>query len=96
MSYTNVVREDCTCEAKSMPVMPEPPMADLMKEVSFLTEQNRQLAHRIRAFLTGVCEEQNERTQEPRCFKEELLKARYEAHCANEELGGLAVELGLP
>ena len=91
MNYTNMANESCKCDATA----PEPTMADLMKDLSFMSEQNNLLAHRIRGFLTGVAEEQNERIQEPRCFKEELLKARYETHCANDELGKLAIVLGL-
>lgn len=94
MSYTNF--EDRRCEAAQMPVVPEPPMAELMKEISLLAEQNNGLANRIRAFLTGCQEEGNERAKEPGCFREELLKARYETRRTNELLGMLAVELGLP
>ena len=93
MSYTNMTNADCKCEAVAMP---EPSMADIMKEVSFLAEQNNLLIRRIRAFLTGTSENQNERSQEPRCFREELMKARYETNCVNEELGKLVIELGLP
>jgi hypothetical protein len=93
MTYTNADRK---CEEIVVPAMPEPTMADIMKEVSFLSEQNHLLIHRIRAFLIGISEDENERAQEPRCFREELMKARYETTRANDELGRLAVELGLP
>lgn len=54
------------------------------------------LACRIRAFLTGVPEDQNESSNVSSCFRDELLKTRYDAFRTNEELGSLAVELGLP
>ena len=95
MSYTNRTNDGIACDA-CVPTLPEPTMADVMKEVSCLAEQNHLLIHRIRSFLTGVSEDQNERAQEPRSFREELLKARYEVFRTNEELGSLAVELGLP
>jgi hypothetical protein len=71
-------------------------MVDIVKETSFMAEQNHLLAHRIHAFLMGVSEDANERTQEPRCFREELMKVKGETHFVNEILGRLAVELGLP
>lgn len=92
-NYTERVNEECACAA---PLMPNPTMADIVKEVSFMAEQNHLLARRIQAFLLGVCEDDNERTQEPRCFQEELMKVKGETHFVNEILGRLAVELGLP
>ena len=92
-NYTECVKEECACAA---PVMPDPTMADIMKEVSFMAEQNHLLARRIQSFLMGVCEDDNERTQEPRCFREELMKLKGETRFLNEILGQLAVELGLP
>ena len=96
MNYTNdakFVKEECACAA---PVMPDPTMADIVKEVSFMAEQNHMLARRIQSFLMGVCEDDNERTQEPRCFREELMKVKGETRFLNEILGQLAVELGMP
>ena len=93
MTYTNT--ENYCCDVKEAPRLPEQSMADVMKEVSMLAEQNNLMIHRIRAFLTGGSESCNERTQEPKCFRDELLKARYETRCVNDELGSLAAELGL-
>ena len=92
-NYTEFVKEECACAA---PLMPDPTMYDIVKEVSFEAEQNHLLARRIRGFMMGEMEDDNERTQEPRCFREELMKVKGETHFVNELLGRLAVELGLP
>lgn len=92
MSCYDRINDGTVTEAK----LPEPTMADIMRETSALVEQNHMLARRIRAFLTGVSEDQNESSNVTSCFREELLKARYDAFRTNEELGSLAVELGLP
>lgn len=96
MTYTNAANAphtigDTCCESTGRAQT----MAETAKEISAVAEQNSLLIHRICTFLIGQPESNNERMQEPRCFRDELLKARYETCCANEELARLAYELGL-
>lgn len=96
MTYTNAANAphtigDTCCEG----TIRTQTMVETAKEISALAEQNSLLIHRICALLIGQPESKNERMQEPRCFRDELLKARYETFCANDELIRLASELGL-
>ena len=100
MSYTNssnaphVIGDACGCD-RSEAMIRNQTMAETAKEISALAEQNSLLIRRIRSFLIGQPESKTERSQEPKCFRDELLKAKYETMCANEDLACLAVELGL-
>lgn len=92
MSYSDTADEKRMCEAKAAP---DPTMADILREVSTAAADALDMTHRLSSFLLADTTEENERFQEPRCFKEELVKSRYDLFRLNNELGKLASSLGV-
>lgn len=92
MAYTNEMK---ACEGDCRAVVPEPTMADLMKEASTAAADAVCIAQRINGFLLAEPNEDCEQMKEPACFRDELVKTRYTLFRLNNELHKMAHHLGV-
>lgn len=92
MAYNNELK---ACEGECRAEMPEPTMADLMKEASAAAADALCLTNRINGFLLADLNEDCEQMKEPVCFRNELLKTRYTLFRLNNELHKMAHHLGV-
>lgn len=74
--------------------LPEQSMADIMHETSALAEDALNIACRISGFLFPENSSTAERPEDIRCFRDELLKTRYQLHITVTKLAEIAVLLG--
>lgn len=92
MAYNNELK---ACEGECRAAVPEPTMADLMKEASAAAADALCLTNRINGFLLADLNEDCEQMKEPVCFRDELLKTRYTLFRLNNELHKMAHHLGV-
>ena len=92
----NPTGEGCRCEADEVKnTLPNQTMADIMHETSALADDVLNMVYRINGFLfpeNSVCDD---RPEDPRCFRDELLKTRYELHIAVRKLAEMTGQLGV-
>lgn len=97
MVYASVPRptndEKCD-ELKEQVALPEQTIADIMHEASALAEDALQIASRISGFLFPNTNAVADRPEECSCFRDELLKTRYELHITVKKLVEIAHMLG--
>lgn len=91
MAYNNEMK---ACEGDCRAEVPEPTMADLMKEASVAAADALCIARRINSFLTAETDDCCEVEKDPACFRDELLKTRYTLFRLNNELHKMAHHLG--
>lgn len=96
MNYNrNIPCADSTCcDDNRNAIAREPSMADLMKEASVMASDALCAARRINAFMTGDLTEDCSNSQDTTCFRDELMKARYNLAQLNQELSKLSLSLG--
>ena len=97
MVYASVPRptNDAKCdELQEQVALPEQTMADIVHETSALTEDALAISSRISGFLFPDANAVAERTEECSCFRDELLKTRYELHITVKKLCEIAHLLG--
>lgn len=92
MGYNNEMK---ACEGECRAEMPEPTMADLMKEASVAAAEAVCITRQINGFLLADLSEDCEQMKEPVCFRDELLKTRYTLFRLNNELHKMAHHLGV-
>lgn len=97
MVYASVSRptNEAKCdELQERAALPEQTMADIMHETSALAEDALAIASRISGFLFPDANAVAERPEECICFRDELLKTRYELNITVKKLAEIAVLLG--
>lgn len=92
MSYTNTENEERTVDAGALP---EPTMADIMKETRAMAGCVLETARRINGFLMANTARDERGADKAGCFREELLNTRYDLFLLNNELTELASALGV-
>lgn len=98
MTYTNTrcsTDVECSKEGEAKSALPNQTVADIMHETSALADDVLNMVWRINGFLfpeNPVCDE---RPEDPRCFRDELLKTRYELHITARKLAEMAGQLGI-
>ena len=98
MVYASVPRptNDAKCdELQEQVALPEQTMADIMHETNQMAEDAMSITNRLYGFLfpDNICSA--ERSEEPRCFRDELLRTRANLHTAVAKLAEIGSLLGM-
>lgn len=75
--------------------LPDQTLSDIMHETSVLADDVLNMVHRIDVFLFHEDPAREACPEDPRCFRDELLKTRYELHITARKLAEMAVQLGI-
>ena len=92
MNYDNCCdpRDEMKCAT-----VPMASMTDLMREVSVMTTDALCISRRINGHLFGIGNPCCEKEADPKCFRDELEKARSELMATVEELSKICSMLGV-
>lgn len=98
MVYASVPRptNEAKCdELKEQVALPEQTMADIMHETNQMAEDALSITNRLYGFLfpDNICSA--DRPEEPRCFRDELLRTRANLHTAVAKLAEIGALLGM-
>lgn len=98
MNYTDMPNRsvaDCRCGSEEGTILPNQTMADIMHETNQLAEDALSITTRIYGFLfpDNICSA--DRPEEPRCFRDELLRTRANLHTAVAKMAEISSLLGM-
>lgn len=93
MNYPNTANEENKCEKSA--ALPTQTMYEVLKEISIMAGDARATVRSINSFMMAESADDSEKTAEPRCFREELMKTRYDLFRLNNDLSNLASALGI-
>lgn len=98
MVYANVPHPtgaECCDAGEAKSALPNQTMADIMHETNQMAEDAMNIVNRMYGFLfpDNICSA--ERSEEPRCFRDELLRTRANLHTAVAKLAEIGTLLGM-
>ena len=98
MSYNDIPCADPSagrnaCNEKK--AMPDQALAEILHETCALADDVLNMTHIINNYLFCDCSTGADRPEESRCFRDELLKTRYELCAAVKELAEITTKLGI-
>lgn len=98
MTYTNVhnpTSAECCDAHEAKAALPNQTLADIMHETNQMEEDALSITTRLYGFLfpDNICSA--DRPEEPRCFRDELLRTRANLHTAVAKMAEIAELMGM-
>lgn len=98
MVYANVPHPtgaECCDAGEAKSALPDQTMADIMHETNQLAEDALNISNRLYGFLFPDKTCSTDRDEDPRCFRDELLRTRANLHTAVAKMAEIASLLGM-